>query len=185
MQLALSPVPEIAISLASPEEPTPEPFSPFSQCSFLSDDQDSFRPVLLSPPPPAVVTPKQLSPLRPKDAPVTGKGLERERFEAMLQATRERNAALGSKKTTDLRKEIALKVHRTKQGAYRPLPVIPLVYVLNACCYRSRTACAVPLESAGATLAFRHLHPRHAPRVACSLPLHPAFSWSRIALGSV
>ncbi|KAI0361794.1 hypothetical protein OH77DRAFT_1391464 [Trametes cingulata] len=121
MPLALSPVPEISISLASPEEPTPEPFSPFSQCSFLSDDQDSFRPTLLSPPPPAVVTPKQLSPLRPKDAPVTGKGLERERFEALLQATRERNAALGSKKTTDLRKEIALKVHRNKQMERRAL----------------------------------------------------------------
>lgn len=118
MHLALSPVPEIAISLASPEEPCEEPFSPFSQCSFLSDDQDSFRPMLLSPPPPTVITPKQLSPLRPKDAPVTGKGLERERFEAMLQATRDRNAALGSKKTTDLRKEIALKVHRNKQGMY-------------------------------------------------------------------
>ncbi|EIW64823.1 uncharacterized protein TRAVEDRAFT_159495 [Trametes versicolor FP-101664 SS1] len=121
MHLALSPVPEIAISLASPEEPCEEPFSPFSQCSFLSDDQDSFRPMLLSPPPPTVITPKQLSPLRPKDAPVTGKGLERERFEAMLQATRDRNAALGSKKTTDLRKEIALKVHRNKQVERRAL----------------------------------------------------------------
>ncbi|KAI0639248.1 hypothetical protein C8Q77DRAFT_1046474 [Trametes polyzona] len=121
MPLALSPVPEISISLASPEEPSPEPFSPFSQCSFLSDDHDSFRPTLLSPPPPVAVTPKQLSPLRPKDAPVTGKGLERERFEALLQATRERNAALGSKKTTDLRKEIALKVHRNKQMERRAL----------------------------------------------------------------
>ncbi|KAI0824181.1 hypothetical protein BC628DRAFT_1323417 [Trametes gibbosa] len=121
MRLALSPVPEISISLASPEEPAAEPFSPFSQCSFLSDDHDSFRPTLLSPPPPTVVTPKQLSPLRPKDAPVTGKGLERERFEALLQATRDRNAALGSKKTTDLRKEIALKVHRHKQVERRAL----------------------------------------------------------------
>ncbi|KAL7285649.1 hypothetical protein ACG7TL_000754 [Trametes sanguinea] len=121
MPLALSPVPEISISLASPEEPTPEPFSPFSQCSFLSDDQDSFRPTLLSPPPPVAVTPRQLSPLRPKDAPVTGKGLEREKFEALLQASRERNSALGSKKSTDLRKEIALKVHRNKQMERRAL----------------------------------------------------------------
>ena len=52
MPLALSPVPEISISLASPEEPpVPEPFSPFAQCTFLTDDQDSFRPSLLSPPP--------------------------------------------------------------------------------------------------------------------------------------
>lgn len=117
MPIVISPVPEIAISLASPEEPTAEPFSPFSECTFLSDDSDSFRPTLLSPPPPSSITPKQLSPLRPKDAPVTGKGLERERFEALLQASRERNAALGSKKpTTDLRKEIALKVHKSKQS---------------------------------------------------------------------
>ncbi|CDO72385.1 hypothetical protein BN946_scf184977.g84 [Trametes cinnabarina] len=121
MPLALSPVPEISISLASPEEPTPEPFSPFSQCSFLSDDQDSFRPTLLSPPPPVAVSPRQLSPLRPKDAPITGKGLEREKFEALLQASRQRNSALGSKKSTDLRKEIALKVHRNKQMERRAL----------------------------------------------------------------
>ncbi|KAI0724394.1 hypothetical protein C8T65DRAFT_563612 [Cerioporus squamosus] len=122
MPLALSPVPEIAISPASPEEPCPEPFSPFSQCSFLSDDSDSFRPTLLSPPPPSAISPRQLSPLRPKDAPVTGKGLERERFEALLQASRERNAALGSKKPpTDLRKEIALKVHKSKQMERRQL----------------------------------------------------------------
>ncbi|RDX56031.1 hypothetical protein OH76DRAFT_590808 [Lentinus brumalis] len=121
MPLALSPVPEIAISPASPEEPCAEPFSPFSQCSFLSDDSDSFRPTLLSPPPPSAISPRQLSPLRPKDAPVTGKGLERERFEALLAASRERNSALGSKKPTDLRKEIALKVHKTKQVERRAL----------------------------------------------------------------
>ncbi|KAI0670059.1 hypothetical protein C8Q78DRAFT_1039013 [Trametes maxima] len=109
------------MSLVLSPEPAAEPFSPFSQCSFLSDDHDSFRPTLLSPPPPVAVTPKQLSPLRPKDAPVSGKGLERERFEALLQATRERNAALGSKRTTDLRKEIALKVHRNKQMERRAL----------------------------------------------------------------
>ena len=60
--------------------------------------------------------------MRPKDAPVTGKGLERERFDALLKASRERNAAVGSKKQTDLRKEIALKVHRNKQGASPPRP---------------------------------------------------------------
>ena len=57
-----------------------------------------------------------LSPLRPVDVPVTGKGLERERFEALLRASKERNAALGGKKDVDLRKEIALKAHKTKQG---------------------------------------------------------------------
>ncbi|OBZ79560.1 hypothetical protein A0H81_00612 [Grifola frondosa] len=120
MPLALSPIPEIAISLASPEEPTPEPFSPFSKCSFVQDDDDGFRPALLSPPPSAMIR-RQLSPLRPASSPLTGKGLDRERFEALLQATRDRHAAVGGRKSTDLRKEIALKVHKNKQAERRAL----------------------------------------------------------------
>lgn len=60
--------------------------------------------------------PRQLSPLRPTDVPVAGKGLERERFEELLRASRERNAALGGKRSPDLRKEIAIKVHKSKQS---------------------------------------------------------------------
>jgi hypothetical protein len=58
----------------------------------------------------------QLSPLRPPDSPVKATGLERERFEAMLKASKERSAAVGAKKEADLRKEIALKTHKSKQG---------------------------------------------------------------------
>ena len=121
--IALSTLPEISISPAPPEEPPVEPFSPFSASGFNMPttpdglDLDAFRPMLLSPPP---ITPpglpRQLSPLRPADAPVRGKGLERARFEQLLKASRERNAALGGKRDTDLRKEIALKVHKNKQG---------------------------------------------------------------------
>lgn len=109
-------VPEISISLAPPEEPTPEPFSPFATSGFniptTPDDYDGFRPVLLSPTPSSA---KPLSPLRPQEAAVRGKGIERERFEALLKASRERNMAVGGKRPTDLRKEIALKVHKNKQ----------------------------------------------------------------------
>ncbi|KAG5639380.1 hypothetical protein H0H81_003524 [Sphagnurus paluster] len=63
---------------------------------------------------------KPLSPLRPADTQ-PAKGLERQRFEALLLASRERNAALGSKKAGDLRKEIALKAHKTKQVERRAL----------------------------------------------------------------
>ncbi len=45
---------------------------------------------------------------------MSGKGLERGRFEALLRASRERNTAASAKKT-DLRKEVALKAHRNKQ----------------------------------------------------------------------
>ncbi|KAI0778027.1 hypothetical protein BD413DRAFT_489646 [Trametes elegans] len=171
MPLALSPVPEISISLASPEEPSTEPFSPFSQCSFLSDDQDSFRPTLLSPPPPAMVKPKQLSPLRPKDAPVTGKGLERERFEALLQATRERNAALGTKRSTDLRKEIALKVHKNKQVERRAL------FLSKVQAPPSPTATFTPVTPPESPALFHYTLP--SPGLASPLELFEALQFGK------
>ncbi|EPQ60888.1 hypothetical protein GLOTRDRAFT_113401 [Gloeophyllum trabeum ATCC 11539] len=116
MEYPVSPVPEIHISFAPPDEPRKEPYSPFASLSPLTqDDDDGYRPTLLSPP--CTASPKvhrQLSPLRPADAPV-GKGLDRDRFEALLRSSRERNTAVGAKKSLDLRKEIALKAHKSKQ----------------------------------------------------------------------
>ncbi|TFK57388.1 hypothetical protein OE88DRAFT_1619071 [Heliocybe sulcata] len=115
MAYPVSPVPEIQISLASPEEPQEEPFSPFAALSPVIQDDDGYRPSLLSPP--CTVAPKAPrlhSPLRPTEGPA-GKGLDRDRFEALLRASRERNVVVSAKKTTDLRKEIALKAHKTKQ----------------------------------------------------------------------
>jgi hypothetical protein len=108
------------VSLAEEETRAPEPCSPFSWSSSLVDDDDGFRPVHLTPPPSSTRF-KQLSPLRPSDSPVTGQGLERERFEALLKASKERNTAVGAKKGTDLRKEIALKAHGKKQVERRAL----------------------------------------------------------------
>lgn len=99
-----------------------EPFSPFAPDTPTSFEEDLYRPTLLSPPP--IVSPKlvrQLSPLRPTDAPNPAKGLERERFDALLKSCRERNASVGAKKSPDLRKEIALKAHKTKQMERRAL----------------------------------------------------------------
>ena len=97
-----------------------EPYSPFSVTGpSTPEDLEGFRPTLLSPPPAlSPHFPRQLSPLRPADSPVEGQGLERERFEAMLRASKERNALVGGKKSPDLRKEIALKVHKSKQRAF-------------------------------------------------------------------
>jgi hypothetical protein len=53
-------------------------------------------------------------------SPVT-KGLERDRFDMLLKASRERHTAVGAKKAQDLRKEIALKAHKTKQVERRAL----------------------------------------------------------------
>lgn len=122
MDFAPAYVPEISVSPAPEESHAPEPYSPFSWASSpVGDDEDGFRPVHLTPPPSSARFIKQLSPLRPSDSPVTGQGLERERFEALLKASKERNSAVGAKKGTDLRKEIALKAHGKKQIERRAL----------------------------------------------------------------
>ncbi|KAH9937535.1 uncharacterized protein B0H18DRAFT_1206362 [Fomitopsis serialis] len=126
MPIAIPVIPEISISLASPEEPLSEPFSPFSPdfspktptISVLQDD-DGFRATLLSPPP--TLSPRALSPLRPVDVSAKCKGLERERFEALLRASKDRNSAVGSRREVDLRKEIAIKAHKSKQVERRAL----------------------------------------------------------------
>jgi len=116
-------VPEISVSLAPEETMLAEPYSPFSWATSPVGDDDGFRPVHLTPPPTSTPTRfiKQLSPLRPSDTPFTGQGLERERFEALLKASKERNSAVGAKKGNDLRKEIALKAHGKKQVERRAL----------------------------------------------------------------
>jgi hypothetical protein len=114
-----SSIPEISISPAPPEAISAEPYSPFSSASFVIPDVDeSFRPHHLTPPPTLISScfPRQLSPLRPPDSPVVSTGLKRERFEALLRASKERSAAVGKKKAADLRKEIALKTHKSKQS---------------------------------------------------------------------
>ncbi|SRR6266702_3535093 len=109
-------VPSISISFAIADEPTPEPFSPFdAQATFPASQPDSYRPSLLSPPP--VVSPRfhrQPSPLRPAHTLPAGKGLDRNSFEALLASTKERNA--NAKKEPNLRKELALKAHKSKQS---------------------------------------------------------------------
>lgn len=117
-----SSIPEISISPAPPEAISDEPYSPFSSASFVIPDVDdeSFRPHHLTPPP-TFSSHRQLSPLRPSDSPVVSTGLKRERFEALLRASKERSAAVGKKKAADLRKEIALKAHKSKQIERRAL----------------------------------------------------------------
>lgn len=117
LAMAIQILPEICISPAPPSEEFVEPFSPFDNVKFaVRDNEDHYRPALLSPPPTTPMSiPRHLSPLSPEDAPVKGQGLERERFEKLLQSSRERSAALGSKKAPDLRKELAVKTHKSKQ----------------------------------------------------------------------
>ncbi|KAJ7597237.1 hypothetical protein C8J56DRAFT_1041446 [Mycena floridula] len=114
--MVVATLPEISISLAPPNEPLAEPFSPFAWDSASYDDEpedDSFRPNLLTPPPTHMrFGGKQQSPLRSSPP----KGLQQDRFEALLKASRERNST-----KSDLRKEIALKTHVNKQVQRRAL----------------------------------------------------------------
>lgn len=114
-------VPSISISLAIADDPAPEPFSPFdAQSTFPVCPPDSYRPSLLSPPP--VVSPRfhrQRSPLGPAHTLPAGKGLDRSSFETLLASTKERNAY--AKRAPDLRKELALKAHKSKQMERRAL----------------------------------------------------------------
>jgi len=92
-------VPRISISPPPPEEPLFEPYSPFAFIPQVLVDNGSFRPVLLTPP----CTTQYLKPEGNRRREARGIGLESQRFQQLLKATRERKAAV------HFRKELALK----------------------------------------------------------------------------
>ncbi|KAL1739756.1 hypothetical protein HDZ31DRAFT_68613 [Schizophyllum fasciatum] len=113
-------VPQISISFAPDEAPVPEPYSPFPWAAPAEDMDDGYRPSLLSPPPKGLTLPRKHSPLRPVEGTEAGgRGIEADRFAALLRSSRERNAK--REKTVDLRKEIAVKAHHKKQLERRAL----------------------------------------------------------------
>ena len=142
-----SPVPVIEISFAPPEEPVPEPYSPFTPLNqgFRDNgDEDGYRSTLLTPPAQSF----SLSRLRPlpslsgcslgSGAGVArkpkGQGLKDEDFQALLRASKERSKVFSSQKK-DLRKEVALKVHKNKQGKLTDLwPILSMLFALLRIC---------------------------------------------------
>lgn len=109
MEFAVCSIPQISISPAPPEDHSPEPCSPFRSLTVPAQD-DAFRPTHLTPPPTSTIFKRPRSPL--VDPAVVGRGLARDRFESLLSAARG-----AGKRDLDLRKEIALKTHKNKQGA--------------------------------------------------------------------
>ncbi len=107
-------IPSISISLA--DDPPVHLHSPLdAQPPFLPTQEDEYRSSFLSPPP--VFSPRfhrQPSPLRPTETPSAGKGLDQACFEALLASTREKNVA--TKKGPNMRKELAMKAHKSKQS---------------------------------------------------------------------
>ncbi|KAK2461766.1 hypothetical protein APHAL10511_006229 [Amanita phalloides] len=151
-------VPEISVSPAPPQEPINEPYSPFSSIKY-PDNDDGFRPRLLTPPPSSSLRTRHSS------SPCSGgynsdeerfdynEGLDRYRFEALLQATRERNA----RRPPDLRREVTLKAHNAKQIGRRARFITrvlsgPLTQAVSS---NSLAPPTVPLSSPDAFASFR------------------------------
>ncbi|KIJ24373.1 hypothetical protein M422DRAFT_785885 [Sphaerobolus stellatus SS14] len=117
LPIPTSPVPCISISLAPHEILAEEPKSPFQFA--IPEVPDSPKPFHLLPPP--TLSPHQTlrierrGQLSPLSSGAVGRGLEREKFEAMLKASRDRTAMVKAKKPVELRKEIAVKVQMAKQ----------------------------------------------------------------------
>ena len=128
--MALFSIPQISISLAPPMELPEEPYSPFAKAAqhIQLQDEDSFRPLHLTPPPihsrfikPRTTgSPGSGSPSPDTDNGKTGAGLDRARFEALLNAACSKPQA-GAKKSADLRREVALKAHKNRQVERRAL----------------------------------------------------------------
>jgi hypothetical protein len=114
-----SPIPFISISPAPEEDPIVEPFSPFSALSFPPSDQDAFRPSHLTPPTTITSFKRSLSPFHPVLA--VGKGLESQKFQVLLAASKKRKASGGSNQSVEFRKEIAMKAHKNGHSDRRTL----------------------------------------------------------------
>jgi hypothetical protein len=108
-------IPHICISPASPVKAYPEPYSPFLPAGNPDKDYCGYRPQSSSPQYhfPAIF-PRHSSPLRPADCPPP-RELHRDQFDLLLEVSRDKRAALGSRKVPDLRKELAIKNQRNKQ----------------------------------------------------------------------
>lgn len=106
----LSPIPSISVELV----PSTEPLGLGQPVLTSSMDEDSPRPRHLLPPP--VCPPVRFGGSEHvKQLPADKKGLLKGKVEDLLRISRERNTMSG-KKSVDLRKEVAIKVHHAKQG---------------------------------------------------------------------
>jgi hypothetical protein len=102
-----SSIPFISISPAPEEDPIVEPFSPFSALSVPPSDRNAFRPSHLTPPTSITSFKRSLSPFHP--APTVGNGLESQKFQVLLAASKQRKV---SNQSVEFRKEVAMKAHK-------------------------------------------------------------------------
>lgn len=114
-----SPIPFISISPPPEEDPIVEPFSPFSALPVPPTDQNAFRPSHLTPPATITSFKRSLSPLHP--IPADGQGLESQKFQILLAASKHRKVSAGSDQSVNFRKEIAIRAHKNGHADRRAL----------------------------------------------------------------
>jgi len=114
-----SPIPYISISPAPEEDPIVEPFSPFSALPVPPSDQNGFRPSYLTPPISITSFKHSYSPLHP--VPAVGQGLENQKFQVLLAASKQTKVPGGSNQSVEFRKEIAMKAHKKGHSDRRAL----------------------------------------------------------------
>ncbi|PVG03298.1 hypothetical protein CPB86DRAFT_793734 [Serendipita vermifera] len=118
----LSPVPSINIQLCAEQPPVKEPSSPFDKIEFTmannnnNNSLESYRSQHLLPPP--IHSPKERQVVAKPTIVAGGRGLDAARFEALRNASRQ--SALHVVRQ-DLRKEVALRAHQSKQIERRNL----------------------------------------------------------------
>lgn len=110
----LSSIPSISISPAPEQDPIKEPFSPFSALPVRPSNQDGFRPSHLTPPTSITSFKRSYSPLNP--VPAVGQGLENQKFQVLLAASKQTKVSGGSNQSVEFRKEIAMKAHKNGHG---------------------------------------------------------------------
>lgn len=104
----LSPIPSISVQLV----PSTEPLG-LEPILDTNDMEDGPRPRHLLPPP-------VCHPLRfegpSRELPADKKGMVKGKIDDLVRLSRERTNMMSAKKSVDLRKEVAIKVHHAKQG---------------------------------------------------------------------
>jgi len=112
-------IPSISISPAPEQDPIKEPFSPFSALPVRPSNQDGFRSSHLTPPTSITSFKRSYSPLNP--VPAIGQGLENQKFQVLLAASKQRKVPGGSNQSVEFRKEIAMKAHKNRHADRRAL----------------------------------------------------------------
>ena len=133
-----SPIPFISISPPPEDDPIEEPFSPFSALPVPPIDQNAFRPSHLTPPTTITSFKRPLSPLHP--IPAVGQGLESQRFQILLAASKHRKVSAGSDQSANFRKEIAMRAHKNGHGM--SLHHFQLIVLISSF---SRSSCSLPV----------------------------------------